>query len=146
MSDFGIWHDVATDPPPTNVPLLAFFVNPCGMDRIVRAEYAAKHTLPLAAELEGGCTCGEEGCGEDDVWCAEGWYESNEFDEYSYRVTEEVTHWMRLPKPPPERCAYPHCGLPQNHPVHAYLNSEPVDASDPRQEWDHHAFIRGERR
>jgi hypothetical protein len=94
------WRNIATTGlPEPGVAVLVFFVNQHGKDRVIRAAYAAPHSLRLDDEVEGGCDCGE--CLDDDeVYCAAGWYETNEFEEVHWKVADAVTHWMPLPPAP----------------------------------------------
>ena len=64
----------------------------------IRATYAAPKTLEQADEADGG----EYDEATDTYWCAEGWYENNEYDEINWMVLDPVTHWMPLPDPPTE--------------------------------------------
>lgn len=44
-----------------------------------------------------------EYCEEKDAYFVrEGWYEFNQCDEVNWEVSEEVTHWAKIPMPPVE--------------------------------------------
>jgi hypothetical protein len=94
------WVPVVTATPKPGRWVLAHYVNVAGSSRSVRATYADTYTLPLPDDQEewDGCTEGDDG-----TWyAAPGWYETNDNEETSWRISEEVTHWMPLPDPPAE--------------------------------------------
>ena len=90
------WIPVIDQMPEPGWMVLAYYKNGNGMDRRIRAMYAAPKTLELSPEAEGG-EYDEE---TDTYWCDPGWYEANDHEECHWRVDEEVTHWMPLPEPP----------------------------------------------
>ena len=78
--------------------VLAYYKNGNGMDRRIRAMYAASKTLLLSDDAEDDY--GEYDEETDTYYCQSGWYEDNEHEECHWRVDEEITHWMPLPNPP----------------------------------------------
>jgi hypothetical protein len=94
--DVPVWIPVADRMPEPGRMVLAFYKTVFGMDRRIRAMYAAPKTLELSLDAEGG-EYDEE---TDTYWCDPGWYEANEHEECHWRVDEEITHWMPLPAPP----------------------------------------------
>lgn len=92
------WIRVEDRLPGSGVPVIAWVPNRGAGGRRIRAEYAAPKTLELHPECEP-----EEGSYDEDTdtyWCSEGWYESNEYEEIHWKVSDPVTHWMPLPAPP----------------------------------------------
>ena len=87
----------------TGLPGGPDFVLACvGDDRgrrtVIRASYARKFELVANPEYVGeGADYHEE---EDEYYCPEGWFESNEFEETHWRVEGLVVGWMPLPAPP----------------------------------------------
>ena len=92
------WVKCSDQMPEPGVPVIAYVPSygGGGHDRRIRAAYAAPKTLPLHIDAEGG-EYDEE---TDTYWCEQGWYETNEYEECHWAVTDEVTHWMPLPPPP----------------------------------------------
>ena len=78
--------------------VLAYYKNGNGMDRRIRAMYAASKTLLLSDDAEDDY--GEYDEETDTYYCQSGWYEDNEHEECHWRVDEEITHWIPLPNPP----------------------------------------------
>lgn len=93
------WRVVAIDGlPKSGVPVIAFVINAAGKSRRIRAMYAAEKTLPLDADCDDpGAVFDEE---TDTLYCPEGWYETNEYEETHWGVSDPVTHWMPLPEAP----------------------------------------------
>jgi hypothetical protein len=89
------WISVKDEMPAAERPVLAYFINELGKYRIIKAFYAPKFTVE---NLENDWDEYDEKT--DAYYLPEGWYENNEFDDISYFVNCEVTHWQPLPKPP----------------------------------------------
>ena len=94
------WIACDKEMPPAGVPVLAYVPSYFGggHDRRIRAQYAPPKTLEQSPDAEGG-EYDEE---SDTFYCTEGWYETNEYEEIHWAVTDPVTHWMHLPSPPNE--------------------------------------------
>lgn len=91
------WTHVADGMPKAGVPILAAFrYRSTGKTQVIRAQWADRYTL-LAAEDDLDCDYSEE---LDEFYVHPGWYETNEFDETHWKVAEEITHWMPLPRHP----------------------------------------------
>ena len=84
--------------PEASVSVMAFVPSFCGggKSRRIRAQYAPPKTLEQNYYAEGG----EYDEATDTYYCKEGWYETNEYEDIHWGVTDEVTHWMPLPNPP----------------------------------------------
>jgi hypothetical protein len=95
------WIKVEDRLPVPGDPVIAFVVDPSRpkWSRRIRAQYAAENTLELGCDHDPweGCTQTEEG---GDWFVEPGWYETNEYEDTHWRVTDVVTHWMLLPEPP----------------------------------------------
>lgn len=65
------------------------------------AKYARKFQLESNGETDDFDEYSED---HDAYFCPEGWYENQfNWEEYSaIYITEKVTHWMELPKKPPQ--------------------------------------------
>ena len=93
----GVWIKVSDRLPRSGSMVLAFVApNEYGKTRTIRAQYAAPFTLVLSEDCDGG----EYDEVTDTVYCKEGWYETNEYEEVHCNVDGVVTHWMALPLPP----------------------------------------------
>lgn len=94
------WIKTSEQMPPAGVPVIAFVPSYFGGGkyRQIRAQYAPAKTLEQSPEAEGG-EYDEE---TDTFYCEQGWYETNEYEEIHWSVSDPVTHWMRLPEPPVE--------------------------------------------
>ena len=96
------WTPITLSLPEAGLPVLVYVINAHGnpkMTRRLRASYAPRHTLE--PDTEGDWHEYDEG--SDTYYLPEGWYESNEFDETNWYIKGDVTHWMPLPEPPPEK-------------------------------------------
>lgn len=90
------WIKVEDRLPEAEVPVLVFVHLPTGKTRRLRAEYAPRFTVEASYEDE-AVDYDEE---NDAYWLPEGWYESNEYEETHWAITDPITHWMPLPEPP----------------------------------------------
>lgn len=90
------WISVKDEKPKGGVPVLAYFKNEFGKQRIIKAFYAPKFTIEDIGEND-FVEYDEE---NDIFYTPEGWYENNEYDEVNYFVDCKVTHWQPLPEPP----------------------------------------------
>ena len=94
-----MWIETKDKMPESGAPVLVFVQGVYGnKTRRLRASYAAKHTL-VQSELANDDNVDYDET-TDEYYCAEGWYETNEFEEVHWRIDGEVTHWMPLPEPP----------------------------------------------
>ena len=94
-----MWVETKDRMPKSGEPVLVFVQGVYGnKTRRLRACYAAKYTL-VQSELANDDNADYDE-GTDEHYCAEGWYETNEFEEVHWRIDGEVTHWMPLPEPP----------------------------------------------
>ena len=66
----------------------------CGY--VLRAQHAGDKTLEMSPECDGG-TFDEE---TNTYWCEPGWYETNQFEEIHWAITDKVLAWMPLPLKP----------------------------------------------
>lgn len=92
----GEWIKVSDRLPFPGVKVIAYYKNINGKGRRIRAEWVPKFSMEDDGEFQGDCDYDEHG----DAFWPEGWYETNEHEETSWRVDEEVTHWTQLPPPP----------------------------------------------
>lgn len=88
------WIDTKTKMPDSGVPVIVALLNEFGKPRRLRAHYAAPKTLPVGIECDDFGEYDEE---QDEYFCPEGWYETNEYDEVHWFIPGDVTHWMPLP-------------------------------------------------
>lgn len=97
MSD---WRRVSDEMPPDGRTVLAYFTNGLGKGRRIRATYYGARQLPVNDDTD----IDEQDYDEatDTYFCPAGWYETNEYEDVSWRVADPVTHWMPLPDPPKE--------------------------------------------
>ena len=96
------WVSIDDRLPDSNVPVIAFVEAVDGVQgrtRRIRAQYAAKFTLPVSeqCDINDWSEWNEQ---DDECYCPAGWYETNEFEETNWAVSGTVTHWMPLPEPP----------------------------------------------
>lgn len=89
------WAPVESGLPESGQAVLLTIENERGKRKVIRAQYAAKHTLEQSPECDGGYYDEET----DTYWCEEGWYEWNEFDEIHRHVSDKTIAWTSLPKP-----------------------------------------------
>ena len=92
------WVKVADKLPPAEVPVIAYFVNSHGKHRRIKAFFAPRFTVETSVDND-WYECHETG-DDDNAYLPEGWYESNEFEDTHWHVTDTITHWMPLPLPP----------------------------------------------
>lgn len=92
------WTKCTDRMPEAGIPVIAFVpsFHGGGRSRRIRAQYAPPKTLELSPYAEGG----EYDEATDTYYCEEGWYESNEYEEVHWAVTDTVTHWAPLQAPP----------------------------------------------
>lgn len=92
------WIKVTDRLPTPGVPVLAYFRNSYNKDRIIRAEWSDGNSLEASWESDADWAIYDE---ENDRYlCPEGWFESNEYEDTHWNITDRVTHWMPLPGPP----------------------------------------------
>jgi hypothetical protein len=85
---------------PVGVPvLLAIEYAGTRKRKVLRAVYAAEKTLPLGDEQDSwpGCTYDET---EEQWYVAPGWYETNEYEETNWHVSDAPVGWQPLPTAP----------------------------------------------
>ena len=94
------WIKCSDRMPKPNVSVIAFVPAYGGGDkgRVIRAQYASPKTLEQSYDSE----CGEYDDETDTYYCAEGWYETNEYEDVHWYVSDRVTHWIPLPDAPSE--------------------------------------------
>ena len=64
---------------------------------VIRASYVRQYELVSDGEsLYENCDYHED---NDEYYCPEGWYESNEFEEVNWHVEGAIIGWMPLPEP-----------------------------------------------
>jgi hypothetical protein len=83
--------------PKPGVKVIVFYFNSRGLGRRTLAHHAPKYTIQAEhwdedAEVDEN----EEGCFEP-----EGWWETPAEGEFLSFISDEVTHWMFIPPPPP---------------------------------------------
>lgn len=95
------WIAVGERMPDPGINVLACFrYGGTGRAQVVRAMHAPQFTCSedqFGEFLDDG---GEYDEKTDATYWPEGWYESNEAEETSWRLHEEVTHWLPLPSAP----------------------------------------------
>jgi hypothetical protein len=91
------WLSASETMPESCVAVLAVVNDGISKPFVIRAMYAAKHTLETAPDYEGDCDYEEA---TDTYYCKQGWYENNCYEYTHWGVDGEVTHWMPLPAPP----------------------------------------------
>jgi hypothetical protein len=89
------WVSVGEDLPPSGLKVIVFYCNSHGRTRRTMAHYAAKHTLDASHWDEGATDDTEDG-----IFEPEGWWEEPVESEVMSFISDEVTHWMRLPAAP----------------------------------------------
>jgi hypothetical protein len=82
--------------PDSGIAVLAVVNDGISKPFVIRAMYAARHTLEPSHDYEDDCDYDEE---EETYYCKEGWYENNCYEYTHYGVDGEVTHWMPIPSP-----------------------------------------------
>lgn len=66
---------------------------------VLRAAWYDRYTEEAGDdEYEAGEYCEEK----DEYYVCEGWYETNQYEEVHWAVSDEVTHWAEIPLPPAE--------------------------------------------
>jgi len=96
LREAAAWVAIEEKLPEADVPVLAYFINEYGKPRRIRAFYAPRFTVTTGVDNDWY----EFKDGDDEAYLPEGWYESNEFEDTHWHVTDKVTHWMPLPEPP----------------------------------------------
>jgi hypothetical protein len=94
------WIPISNGPPDPGVPVLVVVRNENGLTRRLRAQYSDGKSLPVSEDgfdLAGWAVYDERA---DEYWCPEGWFETNEFEDTHWQITDPVSHWMPLPKLP----------------------------------------------
>jgi len=92
------WIKCSDKMPEAGVPVIAYVPNYGRGEnsRRIRAQYAPPKTLAQHADCDGG----EYDEATDTYYCKDGWYETNEYEEVHWGVSDTVTHWMPLPEAP----------------------------------------------
>lgn len=90
------WIPVSERLPENTKNVIAFYLNSHGNGRRVRAFYAAQHQVE--DDSDDGLPGSEEHNGT--MFVPAGWYETNESEDYYYRVDGEVSHWHPMPPSP----------------------------------------------
>jgi hypothetical protein len=93
------WIETKNKMPKPGIPVIACGLNEYGKLRRIRAAYFPKHFKIDDSGYIGDSDYCEE---KKEYYWPEGWYEWNEFDETSWSVGIDITHWMPLPEPPKE--------------------------------------------
>ncbi len=88
--------------PAAGCKVLVFYRNSYGRARRTCAHYSPLHTVDASAWDEGEPDETEDGTFEPEGW----WEEPVEMERVEF-ITDEVTHWMPLPEPPPLPVAGP---------------------------------------
>ena len=83
--------------PPNEKNVLGTYNNSMWKRRVVRCFYARKFEVEMSDDPYDFWEYSEE---KDEYYLPEWWYESNENNEISYQISEEITHWMPLSLPP----------------------------------------------
>lgn len=91
------WVKCSDRMPESGQYVLAYLKNQLGKGRRIRAFYAAKFTEESNGDWDEFAEYDEE---RDKYYTPEGWYETNEYEETHWKVTDPVSHWMPLPEPP----------------------------------------------
>jgi len=82
--------------PPPGKPVFVGVLEQNGAILVLRAQYAAERTLLQADECLDEDAVYDEDTGE--LWCAPGWYETNEYEDIHWRIEGTVLWWARLPE------------------------------------------------
>lgn len=93
------WVPVEQAMPKDGKPVIAFVDRGDGWTRRLRAYYAHQYTIPAGEEAI-STDCCEYVEADDEYYLPAGWYESNEYEETNWHVSDPVTHWMELPDGP----------------------------------------------
>ena len=91
------WISIGDKLPDAGVMVLAYYKNSFGKHRRIRAFYAPEQSIEDTSDDDDICDYDEE---QNVYWLREGWFESNEAEEYFYSVDGKISHWMPLPEPP----------------------------------------------
>lgn len=91
------WRTADRELPGSGVAVLASVYDGSSNPLVIRAMYAAKHTLESAPDYDDDCDYDEA---TDTYYCKAGWYEYNSFEGVHWAVYGMVTHWTPLPNPP----------------------------------------------
>jgi hypothetical protein len=91
------WLSSSETLPDSGVAVLAVVNDGISKPVVIRAMYAARHTLEPSHDYEDDCDYDEE---DETYYCKQGWYENNCYEYTHYGVDGEVTHWMPIPSPP----------------------------------------------
>ena len=100
------WVPVEQAMPKDGKPVIAFVVRGDGWTRKLRAYYAHQYTIPAGEEAI-STDCCEYVEADDEYYLPAGWYESNEYEETNWHVSDPVTHWMELPDGPSSQDGQP---------------------------------------
>ena len=100
------WVPVEQAMPKDGKPVIAFVDRGDGWTRRLRAYYAHQYTIPAGEEAI-STDCCEYVEADDEYYLPAGWYESNEYEETNWHVSDPVTHWMELPDGPSSQNGQP---------------------------------------
>ena len=97
LPTYGEWISVEERLPENEQNVLWTFKNSCWKSRVIRCFYARKFQVEIYDDPYDFWEWNEE---KDEYYIPEWWYESNEYDEVNYAISDEITHWQPLPLPP----------------------------------------------
>lgn len=93
------WISCGETPAPERRPVWVYFLNSLGNGRTTRARWVPRWSEPYEGDEDPEfCSCEQDAKG--DWFVCTGWWEDPVEGEGSYRISDEVTHWMPLPEAP----------------------------------------------
>ena len=96
FKDKGPWILTIEEMPQSGVAVLACYKNKLGNWRIIRAYWVKAKTEESGIDSD----IGEYNEATDTYYDPEGWYETNEYEDVHWAVSDVVTHWQPLPDVP----------------------------------------------
>ena len=91
------WIPVLERLPENEQNVIWTFKNSIWNSRVIRCFYARKYEVEMWDDPWDFWEYNEE---KDEYYLPEWWYESNEYEEINYKVSDEITHYQPLPLPP----------------------------------------------
>jgi hypothetical protein len=95
------WIKLKNGLPKSQVPVLIYYRNTLGMNRLVLAIYVRQFELEVT-DPDANDDWGDLHPDTEERYCPEGWYHYSDEEEVYMHIHEAVLYWMMLPAAPEE--------------------------------------------